>query len=271
MLVGVDGSDGSRHALLWALDKEERFGPVRPVVALGDRFGAFARRKRGRSEEARNRWGRYVESIRAGLEEVTTVIEAAAGPGLVEASRSGSLLVVGSRGRSTVEEVFLGSVASYCAAHSQVPVAIVPLQAPTRGPLSVMVVGVDGSVNSEAALGWALENVDPDGKVIALGGPSAVVYRPDPSDPSVDPVEGLTRRQVEDTVARVQGQYGSIPTVEIAVTTGDIRAELREAAQAADLLVLGSRGHRGVRRVLHGSIAVSMTHHPTATTVVVPL
>ncbi|MCP3990941.1 MAG: universal stress protein [Actinomycetia bacterium] len=273
VIVGVDGSDGSRHGLLWALDKEGRFGSVRPVVASQEAFGATAKRRHGvkRSEDdAHERWRPYLDAIQPGLADVTTVVDSAPGPGLVAASSSADLLVVGSRGRSAVAEALLGSVASYCVKHAHVPVAVVPGSAPARQPLSVMVVGVDGSRASQAALSWALRHVDADGKVIALGGSPAVIFSSDIADPMVDPVERFTRQRVEETVAKVRGVDGQGPTIEIAVTEDDAKAELRRVAQDADLLVVGSSGHHGIRRLFHRSVATSIAHHPGITTVVVP-
>lgn len=255
VIVGFDGSDHSRHALLWALDKQERLGSVRPVMAA---TGDTAPRMDD------------LDAIRPGLADATTIIDSAAGPALVDASKSASLLVVGTRGRSTLEEAVLGSVASYCVKHSEVPVAIVPSVMPIDSPLSIAVVGIDGSAGSQAALGWALEHLEATGTVIALGGAPAIVFFPDTSDPDADPVERFTRQRVEQTVALVRERYDEVPRVEIRVTGEDVKDELRKAADDADLLVVGSRWHHGARRLTHRSVAVSVAHHPRVTTVVVP-
>ncbi len=273
MIVGVDGSDGSSHALQWALDKEDRLGPVRPVVASRQGSGTEAEGGRGAKQavdDDRDGWRFSLDAIQPGLVDLATVVDSAPGPGLVEASRSADLLVVGSRGRSAVAEALLGSVASYCVKHAHVPVVVVPRLAPARLPLSTVVVGVDGSSGSQAALGWALRHVDADGKVIALGGSPALVFSSDPTDSEADPIERFTRERVEETVSRARGENNGGPTVEIVVTEENVKAALRKAADDADLLAIGARGHHGIHRLFHRSVATSITHHPRTTTVVVP-
>jgi nucleotide-binding universal stress UspA family protein len=51
--------------------------------------------------------------------------------------------------------------------------------------------------------------------------------------------------------------------VESAVRNGDPRAEIVEEAEkwAADLVVMGSHGHTGIRRLLLGSVALSVVSH----------
>lgn len=256
VIVGFDGSDHARHALRWALDKEGRLGSVHPVMAASG--GAIASAMDD------------LDAIRPGLAKATTVVDAAPGPALIEASESAGLLVVGTRGRNTLEEVVLGSVASYCVKHSEVPVAIVPSVVSIDSPLSTAVVGVDGSASSQAALGWAFDHVETTGTVIALGGAPAIIFFPDTADPEADPVEEFTRQRVEQTIAVVRERFEQVPSIDIRVTGEDIKAELRRAADDADLLVVGSRHHHGIRRLTHRSVAISMAHHPSVTTVVVP-
>jgi nucleotide-binding universal stress UspA family protein len=52
-------------------------------------------------------------------------IRRAAGPALVSAAESSSLLVVGSRGRGGFASLLLGSVSQYCATHARGVVVVV--------------------------------------------------------------------------------------------------------------------------------------------------
>jgi nucleotide-binding universal stress UspA family protein len=74
---------------------------------------------------------------------------------LVDASREASLVVVGSLGGGRVREVMLGSVAMHVAAHGRSPVVVVPFDRDQRG--GPILVGVDGSAHSTAAVGYAFD------------------------------------------------------------------------------------------------------------------
>lgn len=75
---------------------------------------------------------------------------------MLEASAGEAMLVVGDRGLSGFRGLLLGSVSQQCASHSTVPVVIVR-EPTTRPERERIVVGVDGSANSNGALCWAVE------------------------------------------------------------------------------------------------------------------
>jgi len=74
---------------------------------------------------------------------------------LVDASREARLTVVGSLGGGRVREVMLGSVAMHVAAQGRSPVAVIPFDRDQRG--GPILVGVDGSAHSAAAVGYAFD------------------------------------------------------------------------------------------------------------------
>ena len=178
--------------------------------------------------------------------------------------------MVGSRGRSALAETLLGSVGSYCVKHSTVPVAVVTNDTPTGRPLSRVAVGVDGSESSRAALRWAIDHVDPDGTVVAVGAFDPAAYAVEGHVPPIDLLRKQTEKALEDSVAAVDGNREGGPRIDLEVRLGDPRSELGSAGEDADLLVVGARGHRRVSYLLVGSVATSLLHHPTCATVVVP-
>lgn len=139
IVVGVDGSDGSMHALRWALDEAERWDsslvvahswftpyPVEPwgmVVTPKDRdlFETIA------LELMSHMVDRAVADGAARPASLTLQpINDASGPALVDASVDADLLVVGSRGRGGFEALLVGSTSLHCLHHSHCPVVLVP-------------------------------------------------------------------------------------------------------------------------------------------------
>lgn len=278
VVVGLDSTPGSRKALDWALNKIDRFGPVKTVTAyrigpFGDGFGTHTGVSPGLEiyrEAAMQTVREVLEPVDPKLCDNALLVDSAAGPALVEAASFAALLVVGSRERSAIAETILGSVGSYCVKHSTVPVAVIAGDVVTDKPLDRVVVAVDGSDNSRAALQWGIDHVEPDGVVTVVG-----VYNPVSSSfdgyvPPIEMLEQQTRASLDESVADVVGNAVMCPKIELEVRAGDPRNELRDAAADADLLVVGSRGHRGVAHLLMGSVTTSLLHHPTVPTVVVP-
>ncbi len=275
VVVGVDGSDGSRLALRWATDQTERFGPVVPAIMfrtgpLVDGVGTLAGPDGSGQpyrNQARDRMKVIVESVDPTLMAAAQVVQHRAGPGLVElAARGASLLVVGSRGRSPLTETLLGSVASYCARHATAPVAIIPPGTRPSGRWSRIVVGMDHSDDADVACRWAIDHAGADETVVVL---SVVPFSANSAE-ATDPDMNTTQRRLEAYVAKVGAKRGDRPNLEVMVETGDPRLTLREAAENAGLLVVGTRGHRRVPYLRMGSVSSALAHHPTVPTVVVP-
>lgn len=279
VVVGLDGSDGSEVALDWAVHKSATLGPILPIATsyvdgLGDGVGVgdpglYRDVWRIIREQAELRMAESLNKNYPDLVDRGQVIKGYPGPALVEAAKNHQLLVVGSRGRSALAETLLGSVASYCVKHATVPVAVIPRDTPTDEPLNHVLVGIDGSPNSTAALRWAVDNVAPGGQITALGS-----WTPAPWSmemvPTLPEMGEETRRSIQRVVNRVVGETSEDVSIRIETKTGDARRVLRTAAADADLLVVGARGSRGVPYLLLGSVTTSLIHHPTVPTVVVP-
>ena len=277
VIVGIDGSDHSANALDWAVAKESIFGQVTPVVTFrmpitndllpgpGPAFDATVFR-----EAATARLMGTIEG-REALVDRAVVIEAAPGAGLCRVAREADLLVVGTRGRGGMAAGLLGSVGSYCAKHATVPVVVVPPESPANHPLRNVLVGVDGSENADAALRWALDHVDPEGTVYAIGARSAWSIGGVGTDPPIEVLEKHARVIVEQAVDRVADHDLAAPAIEIRADAGDAREALRDlAGTRADLLVVGARGTTGIPYLLLGSVSSTLVHHPVVPTVVVP-
>jgi nucleotide-binding universal stress UspA family protein len=108
IVVGIDGSDGSRRALEWALED--------------------ARRRGGAKVEVVHAWEPPVLSgiDATGVTVEQVVIEGPPGASLCELGVDAALIVVGSSGHGAVMDALIGSVSQYCSHHAPCPLVIIP-------------------------------------------------------------------------------------------------------------------------------------------------
>ena len=135
---------------------------------------------------------------------------------------------------------------------------------------AVIVVGVDGSNASKAALDWAVrEAALRQARVRAV---DVVDIRMVPSAPLVGPVKGdlvgAASAAVDDAVAQARQIDGSV-SVEPEVTTGHPARVLIDLSQDAELLVVGRRGHSTLVGLLMGSVASQVSAHADCPVVVI--
>ncbi len=140
----------------------------------------------------------------------------------------------------------------------------------------MVVVGVDGTPESRAAIEYALRDADRRKallRVVAVARPPeywAVAYGapalPSPEEIKAD-MQVLVKAMVDEAVA-ANPQTAGVP-VAIDAIIGAPSPALVEAAEGADLLVLGHRGRGAVRSVLLGSVGLHcVLHAPCPVTVV---
>lgn len=139
--------------------------------------------------------------------------------------------------------------------------------------MRTIVVGVDGSPTSKAALRWALDYARSDDQLIA-----AHVWRIIPAGafevPALDLVDLETRAQtvLEEALEEVVEEVaqGDRPNVETVVRMGHVGEALITLSHDADLLVVGSRGYGGFRGLLLGSVSTYIVHHAQCPVTIVP-
>jgi nucleotide-binding universal stress UspA family protein len=131
IVVGVDGSEGSKAALRWAARQATLTGACLDVVMTWEvpvlPYGVWA--GYDASGQAQETLDATVEEILGSSKPdhlVATVIEGRPECALLEAAKKADLLVVGCRGHGLFGGLLLGSVSQRCATHASCPVVVVP-------------------------------------------------------------------------------------------------------------------------------------------------
>lgn len=270
IVVGVDASEDSDRAVIWALGMAEPSGTPVHFVHVQTSAPSYLL-----DETGRQKWERAGQAILdAAIEQAEqvptvpvsrqTIFEpgVATADGLVSASRDASMVVVGTRGHGGFAGLLVGSVSQHVARHADCPVAAVRAQADPHA--NRVVVGVDDSEGAQEALALAFEIAAQHGvgltAVHAFHAPSLYgrgVVLPMPGDVG----EHLASEQQE--LARVlapwEQKYPGVP-VTPEVIPGHPAEVLTHASGRAALVVVGSRGRGAFTGLLLGSVGQQLLH-----------
>ncbi|NYH81149.1 nucleotide-binding universal stress UspA family protein [Actinopolyspora biskrensis] len=136
---------------------------------------------------------------------------------------------------------------------------------------SKIVVGVDGSASSLAALDWALGQAELTGSTVeaVTAWEYPAFYSWEGGAISPREFESAASVTVEDAVDKAVDRRSFPPRVRTKVCQGDSAQVLLDIAAATDLLVVGSRGHGGFVGALLGSVSHRCTQHARCPVVVV--
>lgn len=284
IVVGIDGSPASQSALLWGLDvASRRHLPLRIVHAFESSMydvrlsGGY---DPGVSGALRNAAQQMVDeaaqAAKATHPDVHVVTRLEAGPGaatLIEESEHARMVVLGTRGSGGFTSLVIGSTTLHVASHARCTVVAVPARAADEPEGHGVIVGVDGSELSEAAIEFAFQMAsETDEPLVALhawrdpssSGPGSMV-------PLVyDPVLVSEEEQVvlAESLAGWQEKYPDVH-VEPKVVHGHPTSALVDQARDARLLVVGCRGRGELRSLLMGSVSHGVLHHATCPVAVV--
>jgi nucleotide-binding universal stress UspA family protein len=286
IFVGLDGSANATAALAWAIDEARaRSASVEAVYVWHEPTMAYdaAGYVPLTNTEVEKQAQELLASALAGIapiEDVKVSLRAASGnPSEVLAWAAGdvdiSLVVVGARGHGGLVGLVLGSVSHALTRRCPKPIVIVPSgwrPAEVKDASRKIVVGVDGSPESERALAWAIhEGVARHAPVEAV-----MVWRnPSPVLPAHSPLSELAvsgaDAKLNDILRRVVGREATADDhVETLVLSGRPAQRLVEEAREGQLLVLGSRGLGRARETVSGSVSHACTHHAPVSVVVIP-
>lgn len=283
--AGIDQSDTSTAAVQWAAglaDASEL--PLRVVHAWQLPYIAFAPEMMGPLPDENWMQERAEEFVakqmaELGIEQAERVIvHGSAGVHLAEASDDDQLVVVGRTGRGAkvmlarIVDGLLGSTARYVIHHADGPVAVVPSNSRWTSSPRVLV-GVDGTTASFAALRWAIESLPETATITAMQYIIPWVSDPlVPVDDSFNPtLLANAEKQLAEWVRDVVGQ-SSRPD-RVVAARADIGAAswaLTTASRDVDLIVVGHRDRSVLATRLLGSVADHTVRHSHVPVIVVP-
>ena len=139
-----------------------------------------------------------------------------------------------------------------------------------------IVVGVDGSPNSERALDWAMRQaaaVHAQLTVIAVHEVPKSYWGGIPViGPADQPLLEQLRQAAEEMTQRAAARLGGAgpAAVTVRAVNGFVVKELVDASQDADLVVIGARSGSGFARVLVGSVSSEVVQYSASPVVIVP-
>jgi nucleotide-binding universal stress UspA family protein len=270
VVAGVDGSQPALRAVRWAAREAQR---RRVPLLIVRAFAALVPQLTGRvivsgpvmRDALRELAGEQLAAAAtaAADEAPGLVIEQHIAaddpvPHLVEQSRSAQLVVIGDRGHGGVHGLLAGSVAVGLAARGACPVVVVRGTDRTEG---AVVVGVDGSPVSEAALEFAFE------AAALRQAPLRAVHVwsdtfLDPRMTLVAPWDTVEQEHQVLLAERLAGWAEKYPDVAVqrAVERDHPARVLVEESARAQLLVVGSHGRGNVAGRLLGSVSHAAVH-----------
>ncbi|MFD2684438.1 universal stress protein [Streptomyces phyllanthi] len=281
LVVGVDGSDSSLHAVDWAVDEAARHGlPLRLVHAsLWERYEG-RRPTIGADRPAEEVMAEHIVASgaeRARLRSAEVKVSGEVLPDdavsvLLREGHEAFAVVTGSRGRGELAGLMLGSVGLGVAARAVCPVVVVrgPEQN-RRGAAGRVVVGVGDSTEGSGAVRFAFREAEVRG--CALHAVRAwrrpVGESADPSDDAArqhrDRADGVLSGALRKVVADQQPVHVIRDVIE-----GPAHKVLVNASANADLLVVGALRRHGHFGLQLGRVAHALLHHSECPVAVIP-
>lgn len=261
MVVGVDGSDRALEAVDWAAaEAAERGFALRVCHVRGD-VPNPADQDRNILSAAADR----AHEVAADLPVEQVTVSGNPTEALISAAAGTEALVLGARGGGGFTALLLGSVSEQAASHGRCPVVVVR-GARRRGPIAV---GVDGSPESRAALGFAFERAADLGVAVravhaytlsaAVTSFGAVPGGVMP-DIGVEEVRSAGRQTLEAALLPWTDKY---PDVSVTRRLVDDLAATALVGESTDcsLLAVGSRGRGGFVGLMLGSVSRHALRH----------
>ena len=271
VVVAVDGSEASLNAARWAANTAMKRGiPLRIASSYTVPQFLYAEGMvppKELFEDLQAETLEKIEEARAVAHEVApdlkighTVAEGSPIDMLLELSNDVTMIVMGSRGMGGLSGMVMGSVSASVVSHAKCPVVVVRddnnvTEESKYGPV---VVGVDGSEVSAKATEYAFAEADARGAELvavhtwmdmqiqaSLAGLAA-------AQTEWADVEREQGELLQERLAPLEEKYPNVQVKKIIARDRPVRA-LTDAAEGAQLLVVGSHGRGGFKGMLLGS------------------
>lgn len=275
IVVGTDGSENATVAMRWAIEEARIHGADLEVVLVwsfldqyhNDHSDTFdPNYSEDMASATLDSW--VTEALGAGASVGQRVVCDLPARALLHSSDDADLLVLGARGQGGFEGLLLGSVSERVAQLATRPIAVVRTTAPVRG--AGVLVGIDGSARSLAALRWAAAEArarDTDLDVVhawrlpMLAAPPVLSVLPDYSTLEEAGHATLDTALADPALAGMR--------VHPHLTHESPARALIGLATEAGLVVVGSRGLGRVTGALLGSVSRQLLHHAPCPVVVI--
>lgn len=270
IVVGVDGSAGAARALEWAVREAAlRKTDVRAVLA-------WAPEARSRALDERLRVARFEDLDATAADALHAAVTAAVGPratvkihertayqdpvdALLDDSVDAAMIVVGTRGQRALRRLLVGSVAATCAQETKLPLVVVRGRPGEPDDDRPVLVGVDGSPASLAALRWAAAEAtlrDTGLRIVHAWHIPVYAGHPLPEpDLLREGAYAVLEKAAQELDARTRHNHRAD------LVAGHGSRVLIDAAAEAQLLVVGARGHGGFPGLLLGSTSHQCVLH----------
>lgn len=283
ILCGFDGSAGSVEAAHWAAAEATRrhagltllacyFEPFvsdsEPATRFLSAVDTIALREATRVKV--DELAMRLSELWPGLTVNAYAVHARPNRALIEQAAQADLLVLGASGSTETSDPFIGSVVRSVIRESPCTIVVVPTAKPLADVPRV-VVGIDGTSRSAAALDWAIDECD------LLHGDLEVVHAysypygqlDGASDVAGDLLRVDAATHLDRAVERARDRGAS--NVEGHLACGRVAAVINERGADADLVVIGMRHYapHSLYMAVLGSVAEALVSRPPCPVVVV--
>jgi nucleotide-binding universal stress UspA family protein len=281
ILVGIDGSSEADAAARWAAAYAAKMrAPVRLIHAVpeGDWYGSAAFVDGGALERDLRAIGRkHLARAEAAIHDVAPAVsvETFTADGTIASYVSkadAELVVLGSRKSSALRDLTLGSNTLRVVTHAPCPVLLMRDAGDSADVGRPIVVGVDGSEQSDRALGAALEIAHTLGTpVVAVNYWGFAVQAG--LGTGFENVDWVSIREhekhwLETHVETMREKYPDVALSTVSAQSSPTRG-LRAMSASASMLVVGCRGRGAFLGTILGSVSQNLVHHADCSVLIV--